>query len=61
MIRPKRSQTTAAIAAHHDERDMFCRALWGEHVHHRYRETGREPPDETAEALIGGRSSRHRP
>jgi tocopherol O-methyltransferase len=36
----------ASIAAHYDELDPFYRAVWGEHVHHGYWISGREPADE---------------
>lgn len=52
MIRPNRPQTTAAVAAHYDELDPFYRAVWGEHVHHGYWRTGREPPEQAVEALV---------
>ena len=52
MIHPNRPQTTAAVAAHYDELDPFYREIWGEHVHHGYWATGRETPEQAAEALI---------
>ena len=52
MIQPKSPQTTAAVAAHYNDLDVFYREVWGDHVHHGYWATGRETPAEAAEALI---------
>ncbi len=52
MIAPKREQTTAAVAAHYDELDLFYREIWGEHVHHGYWVTGDETVQQAVEALI---------
>lgn len=52
MILPSLPQTTAAVALHYDELDAFYREIWGEHVHHGYWATGRETPEEAAQALI---------
>jgi tocopherol O-methyltransferase len=52
MIVPRETQTSAAVAEHYDELDPFYREVWGEHVHHGYWATGREPPEEAVEALI---------
>ena len=52
MITPKRVQTTASVAAHYDELDVFYREIWGEHVHHGYWATGRESVEQAVEALI---------
>jgi tocopherol O-methyltransferase len=52
MIHPIRSQTTAAVAAHYDELDLFYREVWGEHVHHGFWATGRESPLAAVEALV---------
>ena len=52
MIVPNQPQSTVAVAAHYDELDSFYREIWGEHVHHGYWETGRESPEQAAEALI---------
>lgn len=52
MIHPNRSQTTAAVAAHYDELDLFYREVWGEHVHHGFWATGRESPLAAVEALV---------
>jgi tocopherol O-methyltransferase len=53
VILPNQPQSTGAVAAHYDELDSFYREIWGEHVHHGYWETGRETPEQAAEALIG--------
>ena len=52
MIHPNRSQTTAAVAAHYDELDLFYREVWGEHVHHGFWATGRESRLAAVEALV---------
>jgi tocopherol O-methyltransferase len=52
MIYPKQAQSTAAIAAHYDELDAFYREIWGEHVHHGYWISGRETPEQAADALV---------
>ncbi|WP_419759712.1 class I SAM-dependent methyltransferase [Acidisoma sp.] len=52
MIQPRIPQTTAAVAAHYDELDVFYREIWGDHLHHGYWTTGRETPAEAAEALV---------
>jgi tocopherol O-methyltransferase len=52
MIYPKQAQSTAAVAAHYDELDSFYREVWGEHVHHGYWKSGRETPEEAADALV---------
>jgi tocopherol O-methyltransferase len=52
VILPRTAQTTAAVAAHYDELDLFYREVWGEHVHHGYWATGRETPEAAAEALV---------
>jgi tocopherol O-methyltransferase len=52
MIIPNVAQTTASVAAHYDELDGFYREIWGEHVHHGYWETGREPAEQAVLALI---------
>ncbi len=52
MITPKRVQTTASVAAHYDELDVFYREIWGEHVHHGYWATGRESVEAAVEALV---------
>jgi tocopherol O-methyltransferase len=51
MIQPDTPQTAAAVADHYDELDPIYRALWGEHVHHGYWESGRESPAEAVVAL----------
>ena len=51
MILPRTLQTTADVAAHYDDLDVFYREVWGEHVHHGYWSTGRETPVRAAEAL----------
>ena len=45
-------QTAADVAGHYDELDEAYRSIWGEHVHHGYWRTGRETPEQAAEALI---------
>jgi tocopherol O-methyltransferase len=52
MIFPNAPQTTEAVAAHYDELDRFYREVWGEHVHHGYWATGRETPEQAADALV---------
>jgi tocopherol O-methyltransferase len=52
MILPRTPQTTAAVAAHYNDLDAFYREVWGDHVHHGYWATGRETPDEAANALV---------
>jgi len=52
VITPKRVQTTAAVAAHYNELDVFYREIWGEHVHHGYWASGRETVEQAVEALI---------
>jgi hypothetical protein len=52
MIHPTRAQTTAAVAAHYDELDVFYREIWGEHVHHGFWATGRESRLAAVEALV---------
>lgn len=52
MIVPREVQTSAAVAEHYDELDLFYREIWGEHVHHGLWTSGRETPDEAVEALI---------
>src|SRR5690349_625477 len=51
MIQPDTPQTAASVADHYDELDPIYRALWGEHVHHGYWESGRESPAEAVVAL----------
>jgi tocopherol O-methyltransferase len=58
MIYPNRSQTTAAVAAHYDELDLFYREVWGEHVHHGFWATGRESRLAAVEALVDLRATR---
>ena len=52
MIVPREIQTSAAVAEHYDELDLFYREVWGDHVHHGYWATGRETPEEAVETLI---------
>lgn len=52
MILPNKPQTTAAVAAHYDELDLFYREIWGRHVHHGYWVTGDESVEAATEALI---------
>jgi tocopherol O-methyltransferase len=52
MIRPKVTQTTAAVAAHYDQLDRYYREIWGDHVHHGYWATGRESARQAVEALV---------
>ncbi len=51
MITPKRAQTTAAVAHHYDQLDIFYREIWGDHVHHGYWARGDEKPERAVEAL----------
>jgi tocopherol O-methyltransferase len=52
MIVPREVHTSAAVAEHYDELDLFYREIWGEHVHHGLWKSGRETPHEAVEALI---------
>jgi cyclopropane fatty-acyl-phospholipid synthase-like methyltransferase len=52
MILPNQPQTARDVSGHYDELDSAYRAIWGEHVHHGYWVSGRESPDEAAEALV---------
>jgi tocopherol O-methyltransferase len=52
MIIPRVPQTAADVAGHYDELDETYRSIWGEHVHHGYWRTGRETPEQAADALI---------
>jgi tocopherol O-methyltransferase len=52
MIVPDQAPSAAAVAGHYDELDVAYRRIWGEHVHHGYWETGRESPEEAADALV---------
>ena len=52
MIEPKEVQTAAAVADHYDELDPFYREIWGRHVPHGYRATGRKTSQAAAEALV---------
>jgi tocopherol O-methyltransferase len=52
MIHPKQSQTAAEVAGHYNSLDQFYRALWGEHVHHGFWETGKEGIEEATHKLI---------
>jgi hypothetical protein len=60
VILPKQAQTTPAVAAHDDELDSFYREIWGEHVHHGYRATGRETATEATPGR-GARIAKSRP
>jgi len=52
MIRPKVTQTTAAVAAHYDQLDRYYREIWSDHVHHGYWLTGSETVEQAVEALV---------
>jgi tocopherol O-methyltransferase len=52
MIFPNEPQTARDVSGHYDELDRAYRDIWGEHVHHGYWTSGRESPDEAAEALV---------
>jgi tocopherol O-methyltransferase len=52
MILPNQAQTARDVSGHYDELDSAYRDIWGEHVHHGYWVSGREGPDEAAEALV---------
>jgi tocopherol O-methyltransferase len=52
MIEPNRPQSAADVGLHYDELDTAYREIWGEHVHHGYWRTGRETPEQAAEALV---------
>jgi tocopherol O-methyltransferase len=51
MIMPSLAQTTAAVARHYDQLDVFYREIWGDHVHHGYFRRGDETPAHAVEAL----------
>jgi tocopherol O-methyltransferase len=51
MITPRLAQTTAAVALHYDQLDVFYREIWGDHVHHGYFQRGDEAPARAVEAL----------
>lgn len=53
MIVPKVPQAAADVAEHYDQLDAAYRRIWGEHVHHGYWVSGRESPEEAADALTG--------
>jgi tocopherol O-methyltransferase len=52
MILPNEPQTARDVSGHYDELDSAYRDIWGEHVHHGYWSSGRESPEEAAEALV---------
>jgi tocopherol O-methyltransferase len=52
MILPNQPQTARDVSGHYDELDSAYRDIWGEHVHHGYWVSGRESPDDAAEALV---------
>src|SRR5689334_20115154 len=52
MIYPNEPQSARDVSGHYDELDSAYRDIWGEHVHHGYWTSGRESPDEAAEALV---------
>lgn len=52
MIVPHAPVTTASVADHYDELDVFYRELWGEHVHHGLWRTGRESNEVAATQLV---------
>jgi tocopherol O-methyltransferase len=52
MIIPASEQTSAAVAQHYDDLDLFYRELWGDHVHHGLWITGLEKPAQAVENLI---------
>jgi tocopherol O-methyltransferase len=52
VIFPDTAQSSAAVAAHYDDLDLFYREIWGEHVHHGFWATGTETPEAAVEALI---------
>src|ERR1700733_1999512 len=52
MIIPAKEQTSAAVAQHYDDLDLFYRELWGDHVHHGLWTTGLENPAQAVENLI---------
>jgi len=51
MIVSERAHSAADVQLHYDELDHPYRAVWGEHVHHGYWQTGHETPADAAEAL----------
>lgn len=51
MIIPNRPVSSAEIAGHYDDLDVFYRELWGEHVHHGLWRSGKETPAEATLAL----------
>ena len=52
MLAPDLAIDSADVAGHYDDLDEYYRLLWGEHLHHGYWETGREPLPEAIENLI---------
>jgi tocopherol O-methyltransferase len=51
VIVPNVPQKAADVAEHYDQLDPAYRRIWGEHVHHGYWVTGRETPEQAADAL----------
>jgi tocopherol O-methyltransferase len=52
MIIPLQPQTAEDVGRHYDDLDPAYRIVWGEHVHHGYWVSGRESPEEAADALV---------
>jgi tocopherol O-methyltransferase len=52
VIVPAHATTTAAVADHYDELDVFYREVWGEHVHHGFWITGEESSELAARQLV---------
>jgi len=52
MIIPGIPADTRCVVRHCNERDEFYREVWGEHVPHGYRKTGRKTPGHTVEQLV---------
>lgn len=51
MIVPHRIPDAVGVARHYDELNSFYREVWGEHLHHGYWHTRREPPAVAVEHL----------
>ena len=52
MIVPSVHTTTASVALHYDELDVFYREVWGEHVHHGLWLSGTESAERAVVRLI---------
>jgi len=52
MIKPRETQSAAAVAAHYDELSPFYLELWGEHLHHGLWSSAEETPAEAVRRLV---------